>query len=546
MTLRPDDPYIAKVNKRSYDKQQAIQQLIQRTSKWEDRNRNGQTEISYTFNNGGFNEAQKSEAQRSIESWGDVANLAFTENGGPAEGRLSFAVSSRVRTASGTFPTPNGRGGGVTLYNPRMVHRHLFTHEIGHALGLSHPGDYNGNASESQRVYAQDSTAHTVMSYFSDRSSGKHLGKKPDAPMMDDISAIQQRYGANHETRKGDTTYGFNSNSQRDYYTLNSAHDNAVFCVWDGAGDDTLDFSGYRANQTINLKAGSFSDVGGLQGNVSIARNCTIENAIGGAGHDALIGNDADNRLTGGAGGDQLRGGGGADRFVYNHASDSTPENPDTIMDFTSGTDKIDVSGALKSANSPALVFVDGLTGKAGETLLTYDKKTATGSVSIDLTGNGKPDLLIKTHGQVKAQDIVSGAPQLRVQRNIATQAIPATPPAAVHTTETARFVYREASESSYGNSQILTDFVSGTDKVDLTGVSQEADTPLVLVSAYTGRRGDTVVKYNRRSGKYYIGVDLTGNGRTDFLVRSTRPIRPADILGLSTQASAQAFSCGR
>ncbi|MGK9608353.1 M10 family metallopeptidase C-terminal domain-containing protein, partial [Salmonella enterica subsp. enterica] len=77
---------------------------------------------------------------------------------------------------------------------------------------------------------------------------------------------------------------------------------------------------------------------------------CTIENAIGGSGADALIGNDEDNRLTGGASADRLRGGRGADSFVYHHASDSTPQNPDEIMDFTSGTDKIDVTGALRSA----------------------------------------------------------------------------------------------------------------------------------------------------------------------------------------------------
>lgn len=88
-----------------------------------------------------------------------------------------------------------------------------------------------------KRVQVQTEIAYTL-----------HQGKKT----VLDISAIQEKYGANHQTRKEDNTYGFNSNTQRGYYTLNTAQDRFIACIWDGAGNDTLDVSGYQSNQNIN------------------------------------------------------------------------------------------------------------------------------------------------------------------------------------------------------------------------------------------------------------------------------------------------------
>ncbi len=535
-TLRPDDPYVANLNKRSFDARQAVNNLTRWNARWRDINGDGKVSVGYSFNSGfrQFNEHQKEIARRALQSWSDAANLSFVENGPRTEGRMSFHISSAVPTGSGKSPG-NHDDAGVTIYNPNYVTDDMVVHETGHALGLAHSGNYDGGLSESQWSHAQDSKAHSVMSYFSAEKSGKSHGRSdPDSPMMDDISTIQALYGVNRQIRQDDTTYGFNSNSQRDHYTLNSSRQNAVFCIWDGGGNDTLDVSGYVSNQTINLKAGSYSDVGGLRGNVSIARGVVMENAIGGSGDDALIGNDADNRFTGGAGADRLRGGSGADTFDYNSATDSTPENPDTIMDFVSGTDKINVSVAMKNANVSALAFVNEMTGKAGETVLTYDEHSGKGSVAIDLTGDGKADLLIRTYGQVKAEDIVASAntPAPHQQPDAPTTRSAVTPTQQAHRSIT--HTYEKLNDSSYHNADLIEDFVSGKDKIDLTDLVKNTGTPLRLVANYTGRIGDTVIKFNSHSGRYFVGVDLTGNRQTDFLIKSTQLIKPEDIMGLT------------
>ena len=188
-------------------------------------------------------------------------------------------------------------------------------HEIMHAVGVSHPGDYDGRATYgADAEYEEDSGQYTVMSYFDETMTGADYGRSYSTNLMlHDIAALQAIYGANEATRTGDTVYGFGSTTDDAGWSLDSASDAIIAAIWDAGGRDVLDLSGYAADQRIDLRAEAFSDVGGLTGNLSIARGVVIEDAVGGAGDDVLTGNDASNVLAGGAGADHLIGGVGDD-----------------------------------------------------------------------------------------------------------------------------------------------------------------------------------------------------------------------------------------
>ena len=204
----------------------------------------------------------------------------------------------------------------------------IYIHEIGHSLGLSHPGTYNAGNNPityaNNAEYSQDNRQYTVMSYFGGYSPT--AGWQQDGtfnnwyysatPMLHDIAAIQAIYGADMTTRVGDTTYGFNSNAGREVFDFN-VNLHPIVTVWDASGNDTLDLSGYSASQRIDLAGGTYSDVGGMFGNFAIAYNVTIENAIGGAGSDTIYGNATTNTLRGNGGNDIINGSDGLDTAAF-------------------------------------------------------------------------------------------------------------------------------------------------------------------------------------------------------------------------------------
>jgi len=212
--------------------------------------------------------------------------------------------------------------------NPGEIGYMTILHELGHALGLEHPGSYStGDVPPFLDANVND-TRHTVMSY------NRINGWLPSKPMLYDIAAIQYLYGVNPNTNAGDNTYQFKTDAI-----------DAIQAIWDAGGTDTIDASDQSVGVTIDLQPGHFSFVGNneetSQQQIAIAyqvagyENNWIENAIGGGGNDKLIGNNADNQLSGGEGQDTMLGGSGNDTYLVDNTGDVVIENANEGTDDT-------------------------------------------------------------------------------------------------------------------------------------------------------------------------------------------------------------------
>lgn len=299
-----------------------------------------------------FNTQQIIQTELSLLGWSDVANVRFVRVGSGTSGEFAYSdgaamLFSNYRTGSegaaafAYYPgstSSTSAAGDVWVNISLASNQHPVTgsrgaltlaHEVGHAIGLAHPADYNAGADtnitySANAIYYEDTRQFTVMSYFGEANSGAaYAGRFAAAPQLDDIAAAQLMYGPNLTVRTGDTVYGFNSNAGRPWYEIASSSGKAVFAVWDAGGVDTLDFSGYVGAQTIDLREGAFSSVGGLVGNVAVAVGAVIENARGGAGADTIQGNATGNALFGGFGDDVLIGAGGSNFLRGEAGNDS-------------------------------------------------------------------------------------------------------------------------------------------------------------------------------------------------------------------------------
>ena len=162
----------------------------------------------------------------------------------------------------------------------------------------------------------------------------------------------------------------------------------------EGNGIDTASYEDNSGTVFVNLTLNAGSN-NAAQGDTYSG----IENLKGGLFDDFFIGDEGNNQLDGAMGADNLLGAGGADTFVFAYAPGAASgfdhpnshANIDTILDFTTGVDKIELSqsafSALGLGQLDASAFVTGTAAQDADDRIIYD--AATGKIYYDADGSG-------------------------------------------------------------------------------------------------------------------------------------------------------------
>jgi len=381
-----------------------------------------------------------------------------------------------------------------------------------------------------------DNQRYTIMSYTPpdkvwwhnpDTGTNEYLIK---TPMVYDILAIQKLYGANMTYRTGEDTYAFDPAAP------------AFETIWDAGGKDTFSVAAFAGGCTVDLKPGAYSSLAydgvSLTNNVGIAFNCNIENAIGGAGGDTLLGSELANALDGGGGADTLRGAGGNDLLAGGAGADLLDggagddalgggEDDDVLIggagndtldggagsdtaSYASGSAAVRVSLAIGGAQATAGAGIDTLTGienliggTGADLLVGSDSaNTIDGSGGADqLAGGGGADVLIGGAGR----DMLVGGDGGDVFRFASIKELPGT---------------------AATNADVIIDFSTEQgDRIDLSGVDAIKQTANVndaftWIGSAAFSKVSGQLRYVVAGNVGLVSGDIDGNGTPDFAIR--------------------------
>ncbi len=326
--------------------------------------------------------------------------IMFSDGPGPQGNAYSYYPGT-PEVGGSIHLQANNEQDAITAYSsgPGSFGYLTLIHELGHALGLKHPGNYNAIEDGDSEIeppflsFDLDNTRNTVMSYNPDLTD-----LEPSTLMAYDIRALQFLYGARTDFAAGDTVYRFDGNT----------FPSALQTLWDGGGTDTLDFTALPGGDYLfDMRPGGLSTSRSAAAAIAyeatsdassteyrtfsygrvIAFNVTIENLfgsssrdeitgndatnliVGGQGDDTIIGNRGSDTLRGGKGNDLIRGGKGLDVILGDDGDDTlwgdrgadtltggagndlfvleAGRGPDTITDFQPGSDRLGLANGL-------------------------------------------------------------------------------------------------------------------------------------------------------------------------------------------------------
>ena len=229
-------------------------------------------------------------------AWDDAAPFTLSkvvEDGSGATniGDIRIAFSDAVPSGSAAYaygPNSTAKGGDVYYGTTQMnkvgidfvkgEYSYLTAlHEIGHALGLSHPFD-GGSVDDSTMDLNLDRQRNTVMTYTQtdrnvkiklDGGGNAAIGTKVHitTPGLLDIEAIEHIYGnTGWESHTGDTIYGAGEGGTEEIFNNNYEQIRVISDSADAGGGDTIDASSvtadaYGRHSIIDLTPGTYSSI---------------------------------------------------------------------------------------------------------------------------------------------------------------------------------------------------------------------------------------------------------------------------------------------
>jgi hypothetical protein len=207
--------------------------------------------------------AQKDAVRRAFDHYSKLLNLTFTE-ATDGTGVINLGTNTQASSAGyATLPNISGEKDKAYLYLANNQSSNddsgvqaggygwlTILHELGHTLGLKHPGNYNASGGGTPGPYlpsAEDNHQFSMMAYSDDNAT---RGVNATTPMLYDVAALQYLYGANQD----------GTTATDGAFTFTAGH-NYLQTLWSANGTDTIDLSQVTNANAVNLNAGTFSSI---------------------------------------------------------------------------------------------------------------------------------------------------------------------------------------------------------------------------------------------------------------------------------------------